>query len=600
MRDELPTAADPTALAVEPTPRDRTLVAVYLGPESGGGTRIVQLPEGAEITFGRSRVATVPIDSERVSRLHARIARRGGRVTVEDLGSRNGTRVNGSKIDGATELTSGDQIEVGPVTAVVSTSSAAAARRPRIGSAAHLEDRLRAETDRGNRYRRTVGLLMVRLDGPLEAMDAAVACIASELRPMDTVAEYGPDDIAVLAPELDEAELEATARRLVEAARRAAPAAGLRIGLAQFPRHGAAPDELIERARAALRTARGGPDAIVAAPAPEARAMAGDLVIADPQMRRVYALVDRVADSTMTVLVVGETGVGKEVVAESLHRRSARRDRSFVRLNCACLPEGLLESELFGHERGAFTGAERRRTGYFEAADGGTIFLDEIGEISPGVQAKLLRVLEERTLTRVGGTQEISVDVRVVCATNRDLEAEVARGAFREDLFFRISAFTILVPPLRDRRAEIIPLAEHVLAGLARESGQAAPRLSPAARAALERYAWPGNVRELRNAVERAMVLQSAGVIELEDLPDRLREEPPPPGVGTVAVVDGGEIDVRQQVADVERATIQAALDACGGNQTHAARRLGLSRRALIYRMEKHGLKPAPGGGRGD
>ena len=600
MRDELPTAADPTALAVEPTPRDRTLVAVYPGPEMGGGTRIVQLPEGAEVTFGRSRAATVPIDSERVSRLHARIARRGGRVTVEDLGSRNGTRVNGSKIDGATELTSGDQIEVGPVTAVISTSSAATARRPRIGSAAHLEERLRAETDRGQRYRRAVGLLMVRLGGPIEAMDAAVERLAAELRPMDTIAEYGPDDIAVLVPELDEAELAETARRLVDAASQAAPGAELRIGLAQFPRHGAAPDELIERARAALRSARGGSGAIVSAPAPEARAMAGDLVVADPQMRRVYALVDRVADSPMTVLVVGETGVGKEVVAESLHRRSSRRDRSFVRLNCACLPEGLLESELFGHERGAFTGAERRRTGYFEAADGGTIFLDEIGEITPAVQAKLLRVLEERTLTRVGGTQEISVDVRVVCATNRDLEAEVARGAFREDLFFRISAFTILVPPLRDRRSEIVPLAEHVLAQLAREAGHAPPRLSPEARAALERYSWPGNVRELRNAVERAIVLQNAGVIELADLPDRLREEPRPGGAGIVAVADSGEIDVRQQVADVERATIQAALDACGGNQTHAARRLGLSRRALIYRMEKHGLKPAPGGGRGD
>jgi transcriptional regulator with GAF, ATPase, and Fis domain len=288
---------------------------------------------------------------------------------------------------------------------------------------------------------------------------------------------------------------------------------------------------------------------------------------------------------------VGETGVGKEVVAEALHRRSARHGRPFVRLNCACLPEGLLESELFGHEKGAFTGADRRKVGYFEAAQGGTIFLDEIGEIPAPLQAKLLRVLEERKITRVGGTQEIEVDVRVVCATNRDLEAEVARRSFREDLFFRISGFTIIVPPLRDRRAEVLPLAEYFLGQMARELGQRAPTVSPDARRALDAYAWPGNVRELRNALERALVLATSGVIDLEDLPERVREE----AAVAPSPSPAGALDVRQHIADVERASIQAALDACGGNQTQAARKLGLSRRALIYRMEKHGLKPPPG-----
>jgi transcriptional regulator with GAF, ATPase, and Fis domain len=431
---------------------------------------------------------------------------------------------------------------------------------------------------------------MLRCEGAPAAVDAALGRIAAAVRPMDAVADYGPDEVAVVAPELDE--LDAFAARLVTAARGPVGAApvGVRIGVAQFPRHGADPGELVSSARAALRAARlGGRDAPVVA-APEERA-AGDVVVVDPQMKRVYELVERVAASPMTVLIQGETGAGKEVVAEALHRRSERRGRPFVRINCACLPENLLESELFGHERGAFTGADKRKAGYFEAADGGTIFLDEIGEISPGLQAKLLRVLQERRFSRVGGTQEVEVDVRVVCATNRDLEAEVARGAFREDLYFRISAFAILIPPLRDRRAEIIPLTERFL----RELGPEGIALGPEARAALERYPWPGNVRELRNAIERAVVLQSGGTIALEDLPERIaRTAEADVGGGFAPVLPAG--DVRGQIAEVERATIAAALAAAGGNQTRAAQRLGLTRRALIYRMEKHGLKPPPGG----
>jgi transcriptional regulator with GAF, ATPase, and Fis domain len=297
-------------------------------------------------------------------------------------------------------------------------------------------------------------------------------------------------------------------------------------------------------------------------------------------------MVDRIARTPITVLLLGETGVGKEIVAEQIHRRSDRAGKPFIKLNCASLPETLLESELFGHERGAFTGAERRKIGYFEAADGGTLFLDEIGETPLALQAKLLRVLEARRLTRVGGTAEVEVDVRLICATNRELEAEVKRGRFRQDLYFRVSAFTLLVPPLRDRRAEIVPLAEHFARQFARELKQPAPAFEPEARRLLESHAWPGNVRELRNAVERAVVLH-AGVIAPEHLPDALRERARASGVA------GREI--RDQLADVERDAIVAAMEATGWNQTHAAQRLGLSRRALIYKLEKHGLKAAPG-----
>jgi transcriptional regulator with GAF, ATPase, and Fis domain len=422
---------------------------------------------------------------------------------------------------------------------------------------------------------------------------------------MDSIAEYGPDELAVLAPELGLEEAEALARRLREAAS-AGGQVEVRVGVAVLPLHGVGAEELVDRARSALRAARAARVPTVTAEVHEPRPPERDVVVVAPQMRRVYALVDKVADTPMTVLIMGETGVGKEVVAEALHRRSGRSARPFVRLNCACLPETLLESELFGHEKGAFTGADRRKVGYFEAAQGGTIFLDEIGEIPPSMQAKLLRVLEEREVTRVGGTQPIEVDVRVVCATNRDLEAEVARRAFREDLYFRVGGFSLLVPPLRDRRTEVLPLADYFLAQMGSELGQSAPRLTAAARLALERHDWPGNVRELRNALERASVLSTGGVIEVDDLPERVREATGAPDASHGAAAplpaaargEAGAVDVKQRIADIERQSILAVLEGCGGNQTRAARKLGLSRRALIYRMEKHGLKPPPGGDR--
>jgi DNA-binding NtrC family response regulator len=425
---------------------------------------------------------------------------------------------------------------------------------------------------------------MLRLEGA--GIDAAVDRVAAALRRMDVLAEYAADELAVLLPETERAGAEAAAAQLVREAQLAGVSA--RAGVAVCPADGAQAGELISRARAALRRARfGGGGSVAAAPA-EPAPDGEDLVVADPQMRRVYEMVTRAARSNIGVLILGETGVGKELVAEQIHRRSERAAKPFVRLNCASLPETLLESELFGHEKGAFTGADRRKVGWFEAASGGTLFLDEIGETPPSLQAKLLRALESKRITRVGGTAEIGVDARLVCATNRDLEAEVRAGRFRQDLYFRVSAFTLMVPPLRDRRVEIAPLATHFVRELSRELRQPPPSLSPAALRLLEGHAWPGNVRELRNAIERALVL-SAGSIEPEGLPDAVRAGAPLPAPGG---------PVRDRVAEVERSAVVAALEETGWNQTHAARRLGISRRALIYKMEKHGLKPPPASAR--
>jgi DNA-binding NtrC family response regulator len=305
-------------------------------------------------------------------------------------------------------------------------------------------------------------------------------------------------------------------------------------------------------------------------------------------MKRVYSLVGRIADAPMTVLILGETGTGKELVAEAIHRGSKRSAGPFIRLNCAALPENLLESELFGHERGAFTGADRRKVGFFEAAAGGTLFLDEIGEMPLPLQAKLLRVLERRAITRVGGTAEVAVDVRVVAATHRDLDAEVRDGRFRQDLLFRVGGFTLAIPPLRDRPVEIMPLAEHFARAAAGEQGRSVPAIDDDARDALCAYAWPGNVRELKNAIERALVLCD-DTLTVADLPDRLSD-----AGQRVRPIVSTSADMRGQLAEVERTTIIAALEAEHDNQTRAARRLGLSRRTLIYKMEKYGLKPRP------
>jgi len=585
-------------------PEQRRAMLVVYRDEESIGTRTILLPEDGEVTVGRSRASTIHVDSEKVSRNHAIIRHDEDGVTVEDLGSRNGTRLNGAKINGTYTVASGDELSIGPANIILHIPTPAR-RRVAIGSTTYLDERLAAEAERGLRYQRKFGLIMLRLQTETDVADAILEHVAQRLRRMDVVAEYGPDEFAFLLPEVDLNSAQLAAQRLLHEIRdveqRLAPASAVavHIGVASFPEHGTRPGELLNRARDALLLARretGGDG--VAMPPKEAQPSADNVVVGDPKMKRVFELARKVGNSPMTVLIFGETGVGKEIIAEEVHRSSERRQHRFLRLNCASIPETLLERELFGHERGAYTGAEKRSKGYFEAADRGTIFLDEIGEVSLAMQGKLLRVLEERKFMRLGGTEEIAVDVRVVCATNRDLEADVARGRFREDLFFRISAFTIVVPPLRDRTVEVAMLAERFIAQTARDLQVAAPQPTPEFMQALSRYQWPGNIRELRNAIERAMVVQSDGVLDVAHLPDRLRDEAAidaSSAKNEVTVSVGKGVDVREQLAVVERRAIAAALEGCKGNQTRAAKKLGLSRRALIYKMEKYGLKRAPG-----
>ncbi len=329
----------------------------------------------------------------------------------------------------------------------------------------------------------------------------------------------------------------------------------------------------------------------------------GAIVGDSPPLRDVLARVEQVAQTAATVLLRGETGTGKEMVARAIHINSPREARPFVRVNCAALAPGVLESELFGHEKGAFTGAVARRPGRFELADGGTLFLDEVGDITPDVQVKLLRVLQEREFERVGGVDTVKVDVRVVSAPHRALEAHISDGKFREDLYYRLNVFPITLPPLRDRPGDVASLVEHFIQKFAQSSGKTVRGVEPDALAQLQGYSWPGNVRELENVIERALILARGSSLGVADLDFGRRAVavgggssstlPATRGTAPATPAEPGESgrSFYKRIGDQERNEIVAAVERAQGNIAHAARSLGINRSTLYYRMRKHNLE---------
>jgi transcriptional regulator with PAS, ATPase and Fis domain len=308
-------------------------------------------------------------------------------------------------------------------------------------------------------------------------------------------------------------------------------------------------------------------------------------------MKPVLDFVERAAPTDSSVLLLGESGVGKEVIARALHRRSNRADGPFIAVNCAAIPDSLFEAELFGHEAGAFTGATTRRVGLFEAASRGTLLLDEIGELPLPAQAGLLRAVEERTITRVGGTGRIPVDVRIVAATHRDLEARIETGEFRSDLYYRLSVLVTRIPTLRERPDDVEALAHHFLTVFRQRAPRVVTGFSAEAIAALRRYAWPGNARELRNAIDRAVVLGESTQIELADLPAEIAGRSAPPALGNTH-----QVTLPMPLARLERLAIEAALKASGGNKSQAAIVLGIDRVTIYNKLKSYAKQDADRG----
>lgn len=552
--DEPATELDATGIDTDDA--ELGLDQVYLILQNDGHRRVIELADGQEIVSGRGEECDLPLENQtKVSRRHFSVRREGMFLTLHDLDSTNGTKLNGVTVRGGERrLVGGDVVQAG--TAIVTVAAASGSGIATTG----VTSRLELELQRIGAAGETASLL--RIDLPGDASRDAMDRFARFVSRVAVFEERDEGQYAALLEGVD------TKRIIVDIN---AMFAAAEVTAVSYPKDGASFAELW---RAAGR-----------ADQEETQDLPKGVCLADPAMMKVFRVARRVAKTDTTVLVLGETGVGKEVLAEQLHKFSQRADRPYVRLNCASLPETLLSSELFGHERGAFTGADRRKVGYFEAADGGTLLLDEIGELSLSMQVKLLRVLENRTVLRLGATSEIPVDVRVICATHRDLPKDVTEGRFREDLYYRVSAFALTVPPLRERPTEVGLLAELFIRQHAERMGVPTPAIGDAALATLTSHRWPGNVRELKNAIEHAFVMCDGDVI----LPDHLPEST---GGAETGQTGGDAVGgVKDKLAQIERASIVKALDDENGNQTRAAKRLGMSRRALIYKMGKYEIK---------
>ena len=556
------------------------------------------LPDSGEVKIGRSRNCEILINDSSISRVHAAISI-GPPLAIRDLGSANGTVVRDQPLapEEPVRIAPGEAVQIGSATLIIQRQ-AAPIRPRRLWTHDYFEVRLEEECARA--MRRGSPFAVMRLSCSSSSSTERIQQAVTDLvRLSDVVGEYGPSDFEVLLVDTAPAEVDLAVQRIVgELSRHQVE---VKIGTACFPRDARSADELMSRAEA---IARGVP--------PAERARRRDELVAERTMQELYALAKRVASGKISVLILGETGVGKEVLAEQVHKLSPRADQPYLRLNCAALSETLLESELFGHEKGAFTGAVGMKQGLLETADGGSVFLDEVGELPLSIQVKLLRVIEERVVLRVGGLKPRALDVRFIAATNRDLEAEVARGTFRQDLFFRLNGATLVIPPLRERPAEIPALARAFIKQASRQAALARdPELTNETLDNLMRYSWPGNIRELRNIVERAVLLCGDGPILPNHLPlEKMRVTfstqagAPPPLASTRETKAAAEPPPRKPkvlrrgkrlpVAE-ERAEIEAALEACGGNQTRAAKMLGIARRTLINRINEFGLTKPQG-----
>jgi DNA-binding NtrC family response regulator len=612
---EVPHAAKRT-----PTQPPAWLVVYY-----SQGTKRVPLKEGKTLVIGRGADADLIIQDATLSRCHTSFTLKDGQISYEDLQSRNGTWVNEGRQDHG-QLEETDEITMGRAAARAYLRQDGTSTDPKaalLPSHEAFVDTLVREASRSRRFGRTLGLILLRDDAP--GPMGWVTRIQEQLRPVDSMSMYGPSTVEIATPETSRTELMALAEKLI--AGQPNKKLRLRCGVALMPEAAASAEELLEACRMALqrtsddhplRSAESQSESDLARQKSPSGAEDGP-VVCNPAMRELYKTVSVIAKSTVSVLIFGETGSGKEVVAREIHEQSSRKNNPLRFINCGAIPKELVESTLFGHERGAFTGAGQKAKGLFEEASTGTVLLDEIGELPLSAQAALLRVAETKTVSRIGSTKEIPVDVRILAATHRDLEAMCDEGSFRRDLLYRLNTMTLWIPPLRDRPEDIKPLAERFVAMASEANSGSIDRIGAEAMDTLQAHTWPGNVRELRNVIERAVILAQGHAISVADLPERLRRSASQHSISSsstipplsrsekrslVSKVDAlaqalpddkqasADLDVglKEAVQNFEARSISEALSLCGGNQSAAARYLGIPQRTLSDKVARYAI----------
>jgi DNA-binding NtrC family response regulator/pSer/pThr/pTyr-binding forkhead associated (FHA) protein len=589
----IPVEENETTLRHDPAgPGGLNLVAV-----GNGEAKTFPVVEGAELVIGRGYPSDVIFKDASISRTHAKLRIQDGALEITDLQSTNGVWIAGRCVREG-KVPAGEPLRIGNVTLMLQSSPSRVHGMDDYDEIAHWLER---EIARAQSFGRPLALMSLAY--PSTKTTSATLQVPvwqrlnTSLRDVDRMGMYAPWEVLVGMPETTRAEALSIGASV-------AKGTDLRVAVAQFPEDGRTLDELL----AAVHKPRAARETVEAPARPAA--------IDSPAMQRVRQELQRIAASKLPVLLIGETGVGKELMAKQVHLQSPRSTQPFVAFNCASVPQTLLESVLFGHEKGAFTGADRTTRGVFEQASGGTLFLDEVGELSQALQAALLRVLETSTFRRVGSERDLTVDVRIVAATHRDLEALGQQGTFRPDLLFRLEGALIRVPPLRERREEILPLAQAFLYDACIDNGFGQKHLTKASQDALLRHTWPGNVRELKNAIFRAAVVATTDQVDPRDLPHRVTAAapisasltpgsspspslPPPmlavPTLPEAEASDGEQLSykdkVRAQVDRYEYDLIAAALSKHGGNQTAAAHDLKIPVRTLAHKMKELGIK---------
>jgi two-component system, NtrC family, response regulator AtoC len=582
--------------------------ADYLLVIDGERSWTVPLPASGELVVGRSPEATLRLSDDLVSRSHAQLLAVPDGIRITDLSSRHGTLVNGQPLGSPRLLISGDVVTVGNALLVVHRPVRTVGARGLLDGTALLR-RFEEELVRAQRYRRELSLVVLRAATPFDRA-RLTAGILGRLRAIDAAAFLSDREAAMVLPEEDSDDIGAMAIELAQTL-------GVSAGIAIAPADGVDADTLLACARAAASIPEPGEVAFARDAVHHLTLGEHQVVLADPAMLRTYDLIKRLARSEMPILIQGETGAGKELAAAAVHTFSARAGNAFVSINCAAIPEQLAESELFGHERGAFTGAVSAKPGQLESANGGTIFLDELGELSLAVQAKLLRVLETGELQRVGDVKTRQVDIRIVAATNRDLTAEVEAGRFRRDLFFRLGAAQVVLPPLRDRPRDLAFLARELLTSACTHIGRRPIALSVSAMQGLFAHRWPGNIRELKHAMDYAAATapDSATEIEIRHLPPALAAttragtpdataaedvsstpDAPPRALGTAEVAPMTTTKFRpieDEVRELERMRMVEALAATEGIQNKAAELIEMPLRTFVTKLKRYGIAPS-------